>query len=158
MFPKIREHLISAWHAVVDHCSDAGKAAKADRHARWESERAKRLRADVAAYQRQSAASRIAREEKLRVKFERAALESTLPPKVFICQNCGGTGHPTRKVQGSFLVEVLLWIFFCLPGLIYSAWRLTSAKSVCPFCEAPNMIFSRSPRGLQLWNQYHQWK
>lgn len=156
MIPKIREHLIYAWHAVVDHCSDAGKAAKSARHAKWDAQRETRLREDVAKYQRQRTASRLQREEKLRQKFERAAHESTLPPKVFICQNCGGTGHPTRKVPGSFLVEVLLWLFFCLPGLIYSAWRLTSGKSVCPFCEAPNMIFSRSPRGQQLWDQYHR--
>ena len=62
------------------------------------------------------------------------------------CQNCGFQGKPKRYIKGSIFTEILLWICFLLPGLIYSIWRLSSRFRGCPSCRAPNMIPLDSPK------------
>ncbi len=62
------------------------------------------------------------------------------------CSNCGIVGTPKKRVKGSFWVEVLLWLCFVVPGMIYSVWRLTTQDVVCPSCGAPNMIPVDSPK------------
>lgn len=62
------------------------------------------------------------------------------------CPNCGTVGTPKTRVKGSFFIEVILWLCFLFPGIIYSIWRLTSKDKVCPSCGAPNMIPSDSPK------------
>ncbi len=55
-----------------------------------------------------------------------------------ICSNCRGVGNPTTTTPGSFLIELVLWCLFLLPGLIYSVWRISERKSnVCRMCGAP---------------------
>ena len=71
-----------------------------------------------------------------------------------ICANCGYFGKPKKVVNGGCLIEGVLWLFFIIPGLIYSLWRLTSKFTACPECGAPNMITIDSPRGKQLIKQY----
>ena len=63
-----------------------------------------------------------------------------------LCQNCGAVGRPTKRVKGSFLIELVLWLCFLVPGVIYSIWRLTTKELVCPQCGAPNMIPADSPK------------
>jgi hypothetical protein len=62
------------------------------------------------------------------------------------CQNCGSIAAPTKRVRGSFFIELILWLCFLVPGLIYSIWRLTTKELVCPKCGAPNMIPADSPK------------
>lgn len=62
-----------------------------------------------------------------------------------LCTVCGYIGKPYKYTKGSFGVELLLWIFFLIPGLIYSIWRLSSRYEACPKCDAPNMIPMDSP-------------
>jgi hypothetical protein len=62
------------------------------------------------------------------------------------CQNCGTVAKAKKRVKGSFGIEVILWICFLIPGMIYSVWRLTSKEQVCPECGAPNMIPLTSPK------------
>lgn len=62
------------------------------------------------------------------------------------CSNCGTVDTPRTRVKGSFFIEVILWLCFLVPGIIYSIWRLTSKEQVCPSCGAPNMIPSDSPK------------
>ncbi len=62
------------------------------------------------------------------------------------CANCGTVGAPKRSTKGYFVLEVVLWLFFLLPGLIYSVWRLSTKTWVCPSCAAPNMVPLDSPR------------
>jgi hypothetical protein len=68
-----------------------------------------------------------------------------VPPGAKICTNCGYIGKPVAITKGSFAVELLLWLLFLVPGLLYSLWRLASRYSACPKCEAPNMIPANSP-------------
>lgn len=62
-------------------------------------------------------------------------------------------GKPATRVKGSFLVEVLLWLLFCAPGIVYTAWRLTSRERVCGSCGG-HTIPVTTPRGQQLMAHY----
>jgi len=54
--------------------------------------------------------------------------------KQYECKLCKHKGVTKKKIKGSFLVEVILWLFFIIPGLIYSIWRLTTKDNVCSNC------------------------
>lgn len=66
------------------------------------------------------------------------------------CPNCGSVAKPTSHTKGSFAIEVILWLCFIIPGIIYSLWRLSSReRTTCPTCRAPNMIPLDSPRARE---------
>jgi len=70
--------------------------------------------------------------------------------KEFVCKFCGFVGKPKKVTEGSFLVEIFLWLLFLLPGVIYSIWRMTTRKDVCPKCGKPDMIPVDTPEGQKL--------
>lgn len=74
--------------------------------------------------------------------------------KTQICSQCGRKGTPKNHTKGNILIEIVLWLFFLLPGLIYSIWRLTTKQKVCPYCLAPAMVDLDSPRGQELVQKY----
>ncbi len=76
-----------------------------------------------------------------------------IPKKGFICEACGEVGWPRKIVPGSFLIEVLLWLLLIVPGLIYTIWRLTSCRWVCPRCRA-HMVPLGSAGGQRLVHQF----
>lgn len=67
-----------------------------------------------------------------------------------ICPACGSQGLPVSKTKGSLGIEIILWLCFIVPGLIYSIWRLTSRYDVCSSCQQAGMIPLNSPKGKQL--------
>jgi len=71
-----------------------------------------------------------------------------------ICPNCGYQGYTEEQLKGSGCIEIVLWFFFFLPGLIYSIWRRTSPQMICPKCKQPGMIPENTPRGQELINKY----
>jgi hypothetical protein len=73
-----------------------------------------------------------------------------------ICANCGCSGKPKKITKGSFFIELILWLFFFVPGLIYSIWRCTTRYWACPKCKAPNMVPLDTPRGQKLLEEYGQ--
>ena len=73
----------------------------------------------------------------------------------FICTACGHVGNPKKVTKGSFFIEVALWIFFILPGLIYSIWRLTSKHQACAKCGSLGVVPISSPIGAELVKKYH---
>jgi len=75
--------------------------------------------------------------------------------KKLICSNCGYIGKPKNVVEGSIFIEIILWLAFIIPGVVYSIWRETSGrKKICPKCRAPNMIPLDSPRGKRLIQEF----
>lgn len=56
------------------------------------------------------------------------------------CALCGYVGPAKRVTKGSFLIELLLWFFFIIPGLIYSIWRLSNKVKICPKCKHETLI------------------
>ena len=75
-----------------------------------------------------------------------------------ICTNCGFQGQAKMHTRGSFAIEVVLWLAFIIPGLVYSLWRLSTRKEVCSSCGQASVIPLDSPRGRQLMQDYKQAK
>lgn len=71
----------------------------------------------------------------------------------FICATCGSRGTPKATTRGSILIEIILWLCFIIPGLIYSIWRLTTRYNACPTCGSKDMIPVNSPTGKRLVEQ-----
>ena len=66
------------------------------------------------------------------------ARKPTLPTHV--CIACGSQVRPRSITPGSMGMELLLWLFFLVPGLIYSIWRIASRYAGCPVCESRNLV------------------
>jgi hypothetical protein len=62
-----------------------------------------------------------------------------------LCLQCGSVGATKRFMKGSIVTELFLWLFFLLPGLIYSIWRHASVAQVCTKCGSSNVIPLDSP-------------
>ena len=60
--------------------------------------------------------------------------------KALFCTRCLTEGRPVSKTPGSVGVEIVLWLFFCLPGLIYSIWRLASRYDGCASCGSRELV------------------
>lgn len=73
-----------------------------------------------------------------------------------ICPNCGFCGTPLTHTPGAFLIEIVLWLAFIIPGLTYTLWRSSNKYEVCPKCRLPGMIPIDSPKGRELFEEYHQ--
>ena len=63
-----------------------------------------------------------------------------------VCRDCGTVAEPVTITNGSIGTEILLWLCFLVPGIIYSIWRLTTRQKVCPACKNPGVIPTNSPR------------
>lgn len=73
--------------------------------------------------------------------------------KTLVCPQCGYIGNSKSAIKGSGGVELLLWLFFIIPGLIYSVWRSSSRHPVCPKCGNDNMIPSDTPRAKKIMSE-----
>lgn len=62
-----------------------------------------------------------------------------------VCTACGNVGPAKTMTKGSFGLEVVLWLCFLLPGLIYSIWRLTTRHEGCAVCGNVQLLPSSSP-------------
>jgi hypothetical protein len=69
-----------------------------------------------------------------------------------ICTRCGTIGRPKRHTPGSLALELFLFLFFIIPGLLYGVWRLSARKWVCAACQADTLVPIDSPRGRALAN------
>ena len=47
-----------------------------------------------------------------------------MPQFQMVCTRCGTIGRPKRYTPGTFGMELLLFLFFIIPGLIYGIWRI----------------------------------
>jgi hypothetical protein len=68
----------------------------------------------------------------------------------FICKACGYVGKQKTETPGQFWVELVLWIMLIVPGLIYSVWRISARRKVCPKCKARDMIPVDTPVGQEM--------
>jgi len=73
-----------------------------------------------------------------------------------ICTKCGFSGKMRSKPRGSGAVELLLWLCFLLPGLIYSAWRGGKKIYTCPSCSSNDIIPLDSPAGKKLSDTFKE--
>ena len=64
------------------------------------------------------------------------------------CTACGHQGKPESDTPGSIWIEVVLWLCFLIPGLIYSIWRLNKRHDVCTSCGRGDLIPANSPKAM----------
>ena len=70
--------------------------------------------------------------------------------KKMLCPVCNASAKPKIKTKGSVLIELVLWLCFIVPGIVYSLWRQTTKYKVCPVCGAEGMIPHNSPKAQHL--------
>ena len=64
-----------------------------------------------------------------------------------VCADCGTVDTPTTETRGSIFIEIILWLCFLVPGLIYSIWRLTTRHKVCRKCHGKHLLPLDTPGG-----------
>lgn len=67
-----------------------------------------------------------------------------------VCKTCECLGVPRRHTKGSLLIEIVLWLCFIIPGLIYSIWRLNTRGDVCASCGSAELVPADSPAGKRI--------
>jgi hypothetical protein len=77
-------------------------------------------------------------------------LKILFPKEDYICKDCGTVATPKKKIPGSALVELVLWLLFIIPGLIYTTWRVSTQYLICPTCKSKNVVPINSPIGKNL--------
>lgn len=70
--------------------------------------------------------------------------------KILVCTQCNYVGEPKGAIGGNGCIEVILWLCFIIPGLIYSIWRSSSRHKICPKCKSPSLIPMDSPRAQKI--------
>lgn len=60
-------------------------------------------------------------------------------PASYYCNSCGSYSL-TPLMKGSLWVELVLYLFWIAPGIIYSVWRRTAKPNVCPLCKAAGLV------------------
>jgi predicted RNA-binding Zn-ribbon protein involved in translation (DUF1610 family) len=70
--------------------------------------------------------------------------------KRLICPSCGRKAYVKDVNRGNAALELVLWLFFLLPGLVYSIWRRSAKHSKCPDCGTTDMVPIDSFRGKQI--------
>lgn len=61
------------------------------------------------------------------------------------CMTCGHEGGTRTHTRGHILIEIILWLCFIVPGLIYSIWRISTRHEACNNCGAANVVPPQSP-------------
>lgn len=67
-----------------------------------------------------------------------------------VCKQCGTVDEPATETPGSFAIELILWLCFLVPGLIYSFWRLSRKHAVCRACGSREIVPLDTPVGRKL--------
>jgi hypothetical protein len=73
-----------------------------------------------------------------------------MPKRRVLCTRCLEQAIPKTVTPGSIGVEILAWIFFLIPGLMYSLWRLSARELACPSCGATELVPLQSPAAKRL--------
>ncbi len=71
---------------------------------------------------------------------------------MMVCPNCGYIGK--GQVRGHILIELMLWLVYIIPGLIYSIWRLSAKRTVCPECGYHAMLSVHTRKGRIMVNDF----
>jgi rRNA maturation protein Nop10 len=69
-----------------------------------------------------------------------------MPSHHLLCTQCGAeTSAPLKVPPGSPWVALALAVPFVVPGVIYSIWRYTMRRTVCPTCGHAALIPADAP-------------
>ncbi len=69
-----------------------------------------------------------------------------MQPRHLLCTQCGAeTSAPLKLPPGSPWVALVLAVPFVIPGLVYTVWRYTMRRTVCPTCGHAQLIPGDAP-------------
>lgn len=71
-----------------------------------------------------------------------------------VCSSCRTyVSVPKKEMPGSSGVEILLWFFYIVPGILYSMWRRNEDNwtPVCANCNSKRFVPVSSPEGRRLF-------
>ena len=69
-----------------------------------------------------------------------------MKPRDYLCTQCGAqTSAPLLVPPGSGWVALALAVPFVLPGIVYTVWRYSMRRSVCPTCGHAQLIPGDAP-------------
>ena len=95
----------------------------------------------------------LAKQKKKTETKEQARAEKELG-KTLYCVACGSMfKRPKTMTRGHILIEIILWLAFLIPGLIYTIWRLSTKYKVCPNCKSTTIIPANSPVAKKVLNE-----
>lgn len=66
------------------------------------------------------------------------------------CKDCGAVGDTETEAKGHRFIELVLWLCFIIPGLIYSIWRRSNRRDLCAACGSDKVLPLDSPIGQRL--------
>lgn len=66
------------------------------------------------------------------------------------CKTCGYSGKSKTLTKGSLGIEIVLWLCFLVPGIIYSLWRRSSRVAVCGACGSADVVPASSPVAMAM--------
>lgn len=72
-----------------------------------------------------------------------------------ICKQCGTVHDGSVNLPGSGWIELVLWLAYMVPGLIYSIWRRSKRKPTCRSCGGRELVPLYSPIGAKLVNEHY---
>lgn len=80
-------------------------------------------------------------------------VRATKMDKEYLCKSCGTKGKAASVTPGSFLIEIVLWIAFIVPGILYSLYRVTKRHNACPVCKSREIIPVDSPLAVKVLSE-----
>lgn len=66
-------------------------------------------------------------------------LKATNSGSAYYCTSCN-TYLPRAGKKGNGWIELVLYLFYIFPGIIYSIWRRVGNSNVCPKCKSTSVI------------------
>lgn len=65
------------------------------------------------------------------------------------------SGEAERVEAGSGSLEVFLWLFFLIPGMLYTIWRSDHSWMACPTCHSRLVVPLSSPAGEAIRREFY---
>jgi hypothetical protein len=88
--------------------------------------------------------------ESLDIYCQQCRAKITLARRGMVCVRCLEKVRPVEVYRGSGWIELILWLFFLLPGIIYTIWRRSGKLRYCPKCQCSELVPFSSVRARQI--------
>lgn len=70
----------------------------------------------------------------------------------YYCNHCHNYTNEALK-KGNGWIELVLYLFYIIPGVIYSIWRRSGPPPVCPLCKAAALVPSAVAKPIAVRNE-----